>query len=994
MITPHRILITILLVCIVKFSISQTTILLFLEDFNSPTNSFLLNKGAVGNNIGNNKWIINDEYDGQGVKPNTTSQNITYSGTITSAPYSTYAHIHDSALATPLNNNYNNTVVSDRFLEMSDGLCTQGMTNVKIEFFYLCEGTSTAYGEVYYHTGSGSWTKVGAAKYKDKNKWKFEQISDPAFEGVQNLRFGFRWVNDAAGGSDSIAFGLDDIKVVADYDSITSPVTIDILSVDSIVCPGDNLILSFALSDTLCDGSYHIEMSDASGSFNPPFASWVYNMNYPMTSAVLALTIPFSTPPGICYLFRVNRISPAPFITGTVSACVEVDVCPNVISTTDPPAVTLDSNAVCIYSVIDVPFWSTGVYNPNNIYTAQLSDSSGSFSSPSTLGTLNDNTTYDPALVPAPGMVSGVIPVVPPGCNYYVRVVSSSPYSIGSEWGPFCIQECDIGSNGCANISVCPGDSGLTFSIPVSINTWDSLTTYYPGNTFSVEVLDKMTFSTINNGVLGAVLDTVTSTINLHIPPCDSLVAIGIQTMGFPGGSFYLRIIADSANDMEQTLGCVVNLSVGCPNQVPYDIIPAFPWSTYDDTILCVGDPIFVMVSPYNPSSEFMYFVNGNPIAPNNPPVMLGIYWTSAGMSAIEIQETHIGCSGPISNPFDVYVIEAPQMLIIGPDTSCIYDTLDYWAQFFEATHYNWNTSLGGTLIDTGNNEISILWDSLGTFNIQVDATNKCGFSSSSMTVSVVDERFVNILGDTVGCEGSPFDLFDTNAIGTFLWSIYNDTIWSFAGASLLYSDIFILGSDIVSVELNTPHCGIFYDTVSLDIIPLSTFDLGIDDTIYSGESVVLSVTGGGTYLWHPTGETTSSITVSPTETTVYTIVVEPDSCIDSKTIYVELPEEMFVPNLFFPNGDNPDDQFLKIFGGGLEELDFRIYDRWGELIKHYSGKGASEVSQLEIIYPNNGWDGKFKGVDLNSAVFVYTLKATFMDGREIEQHGNITLIR
>ena len=108
MITTHRILITILLVCIVKFSISQTTILLFLEDFNSPTNSFLLNKGAVGNNSGNNKWIINDEYDGQGVKPNTTSQNLTYSGTITSAPYSTYAHIHDSALATPLNNNYNN----------------------------------------------------------------------------------------------------------------------------------------------------------------------------------------------------------------------------------------------------------------------------------------------------------------------------------------------------------------------------------------------------------------------------------------------------------------------------------------------------------------------------------------------------------------------------------------------------------------------------------------------------------------------------------------------------------------------------------------------------------------------------------------------------------------------------------------------------------------------------------------------------------------------
>jgi len=39
-------------------------------------------------------------------------------------------------------------------------------------------------------------------------------------------------------------------------------------------------------------------------------------------------------------------------------------------------------------------------------------------------------------------------------------------------------------------------------------------------------------------------------------------------------------------------------------------------------------------------------------------------------------------------------------------------------------------------------------------------------------------------------------------------------------------------------------------------------------------------------------------------------------------------------------------------------------------------------------------WDGTFKGATLNSAVFVYTLQVTYMDGREQLQHGNITLIR
>ena len=46
-----------------------------------------------------------------------------------------------------------------------------------------------------------------------------------------------------------------------------------------------------------------------------------------------------------------------------------------------------------------------------------------------------------------------------------------------------------------------------------------------------------------------------------------------------------MRIIADSVNDMEQSLGCVVHLSLGCPGQTPYNIVPAFPWSTLSDTV-------------------------------------------------------------------------------------------------------------------------------------------------------------------------------------------------------------------------------------------------------------------------------------------------------------------------------------------------------------------------------------------------------------------------
>ncbi len=111
----RTILLLILIVQSVAFK-GQTTVQLFIEDFNSFSNTFVLNSGSVGVDNGMNQWIINNEFDGLGIRPNTTSQDSTYGGTISFAPYSSYAHIYDSALVTTISNcNYDNTNASDRF---------------------------------------------------------------------------------------------------------------------------------------------------------------------------------------------------------------------------------------------------------------------------------------------------------------------------------------------------------------------------------------------------------------------------------------------------------------------------------------------------------------------------------------------------------------------------------------------------------------------------------------------------------------------------------------------------------------------------------------------------------------------------------------------------------------------------------------------------------------------------------------------------------------
>lgn len=75
--------------------------------------------------------------------------------------------------------------------------------------------------------------------------------------------------------------------------------------------------------------------------------------------------------------------------------------------------------------VVNVPFTATGIYVSGNIFTAELSDATGNFSSPTTIGSLT-STSLD--------TINATIPIATPAGNgYRIRVVSSNPSVIGSD---------------------------------------------------------------------------------------------------------------------------------------------------------------------------------------------------------------------------------------------------------------------------------------------------------------------------------------------------------------------------------------------------------------------------------------------------------------------------------------------------------------------------------------------------------------------------------
>ena len=83
--------------------------------------------------------------------------------------------------------------------------------------------------------------------------------------------------------------------------------------------------------------------------------------------------------------------------------------------------ISLSVNPVCQGSNIDVTFTSTGTYNSTNIFTAQLSDASGNFTSPTPIGTY-------PGSSIGTFVINSVIPLSITGSTgYLIRVISSDP---------------------------------------------------------------------------------------------------------------------------------------------------------------------------------------------------------------------------------------------------------------------------------------------------------------------------------------------------------------------------------------------------------------------------------------------------------------------------------------------------------------------------------------------------------------------------------------
>lgn len=88
------------------------------------------------------------------------------------------------------------------------------------------------------------------------------------------------------------------------------------------------------------------------------------------------------------------------------------------------------------------------------------------------------------------------------------------------------------------------------------------------------------------------------------------------------------------------------------------------------------------------------------------------------------------------------------------------------------------------------------------------------------------------------------------------------------------------------------------------------------------------------------------------------------------------------VPTGFTPNNDGKNDYLHPLNAIKAENLDFKVYNRWGQLIFHTRNW-------------KQGWDGSYKGIPQASGVYVWFLSYTDRDTKQARQmKGTAVLIR
>ena len=343
-----------------------------------------------------------------------------------------------------------------------------------------------------------------------------------------------------------------------------------------------------------------------------------------------------------------------------------------------------------------------------------------------------------------------------------------------------------------------------------------------------------------------------------------------------------------------------------------------------------------------------------------------------------------------------------------------------FLAKFDNNGNIYWSTYYGGNSYDEGfsctasiDGNIYLSGKTLSTNNIATAGSHQPTFGTSPSPFIVVDDFLVQfcdtvplapneIFGPSAVCfNNSQNVLFYVSSVGnSFSWSVpAGATIISGQGTDSISVNFGITGGNIsVFAQNSCTSSTVKFKAITINnIIPIPVTSTVLS-TICLGNSTALSASGGGSYLWS-TGDTASTITVSPGTNTSYTVIVSNNGCDSlSQPINISVnPTYSFTNILTICQGDSSFlyGQYQTIAGIYYDSLQTvlgcdSVYSTSIEFYKPKALINPSELSglaPLEIFFGNSStnansylWDfGTGDISNLFSPSYTYNTAGTFV---------------
>lgn len=312
---------------------------------------------------------------------------------------------------------------------------------------------------------------------------------------------------------------------------------------------------------------------------------------------------------------------------------------------------------------------------------------------------------------------------------------------------------------------------------------------------------------------------------------------------------------------------------------------------------------------------------------------------------------------------------------------------------------YNWYWNNGGIpFSQTVTTQIT----EPGTYTIEVtNLINGCT-ETSIVEVELDDDypQSFEAIVDDVTCYGDEDGSIVINSVDGGVEPLMYSVNGSPYVPNTIYNN---LGAGEYLISIEDANGCVYEDFVQLIEGNDLQLDLGDDQYIILGQdanlqpSINIPSTALNTILWNSldslncVDEDCLEINVRPFETTNYGMtIIDENGCLrsDDVTVYVDKEREIFVPNVFSPNGDGNNDVLYIFADGRVENInEFIIFNRWGESVFEVYGEFPAND-------PAYGWDGLYRDQVMNAAVFTWYAKVKFIDGHVELFKGDVVLMR